>query len=210
MVKVQKTCKMQGCVGANQGILGQTALLPAKCANTAHRRLMGPLVAFAYRVRSEKMDNLLAYHVPKTPRAALEHRSASATRGTTPRTALLLARLVQLAHSTTTWVLPLVVAATYITATMLETYLVMHVLPIPIRGIAGIELYVESGECTSVAVLNTHADAIQDTSVTIEKHRQNNMLFGPNLLVNPVLLAILGSLAMRQTLVHAVPLVITK
>ena len=205
MVKVQKTCKMQGCVGANQGILGQTALLPAKCANTAHRWLMGPPVATAYRVRSEKMDNLLAYHVPKTPRAALEHRSASATRGTTPRMALRLARLVQLAHSTTTWVLPLVVAATYITATMLETYLVMHVLPIPIRGIAG-----NIGEYTSVAVLNTHADAIQDTSVTIEKHRQNNMLFGPNLLVNPVLLAILGSLAMRQTLVHAVPLVITK
>ena len=141
----------------------------------------------------------------KTPRAALEHRSANAIRGTTPRTALPLARLVQQAHLTTTWVLPLVVAATDIMATTEETYLVMHVLPIPIRGIAG-----NHGEYTSVAVLNTHAGAIQDTSVTIEKHHQNNGLFGPNLLVNPVLLGMLGSLAMRQTLVHAVPLVITK
>jgi len=151
--------------------------------------------------------------VLKTPRAALEHRSANAIRGTTPRTALPLARLVQQAHLTTTWVLPLVVAATDIMATTEETYLVMHVLPIPIRGIAG-----NIGEYTSVAVLNTHAGAIQDTSVTIEKHHQknmlfgtqNNLLFGPNLLVNPVLLGIPGSLAMRQTLVHAVPLVTTK
>ena len=90
---------MQGFVGVNRGTLVRTASLLVECANIVRLLFMEPPAATAYLGFSEKMENLLAYHVPKTPRVALDHRSVSATQGSTPRTALLLARVVQQAQT---------------------------------------------------------------------------------------------------------------
>ena len=119
---------MQGFVGVNRGTLVRTASLLVECANIVRLLFMEPPAATAYLGFSEKMENLLAYHVPKTPRVALEHHSASATQGSTPRTALPLARLVQQAHSTTTWVPILAIVAADTTGTIWGTFLVIRAL----------------------------------------------------------------------------------